>query len=1351
MATRTALRLFAAIVLLVLPFAGSRAARGEAAPDVPTYALVNARIVPVSARPIPSGTLELRDGKIAAIGPNVDPPPDAIVMDAKGWTLYPGFVDAHSAIGMPNPPALPQNNIERTRAIQARQRAGKPTPGLTPQLTAVAAYEPDRDALQAARSTGITAAAIAPHFGVFKGQSTIVTLRDGLLTDQVVRGHWAQHLGFQRLRGEYPGTIMGVMASIRQHYLDAQWYGEAWNRYRSQPTTADRPGYDDALESLQASAFNAQPVVFTAWTENEILRALKLADELGLDAIISGAVEGWRVADAIKMSDRPVLVSLDLRPRQGPVGFGAGSGTDPIDEPTPEDVYDAKANAARLYSAGVTIAFTAVGLDNPSDYLENFRAAVDAGMSQDGALRALTITPAEILGVSDVLGSLDVGKAANVVAIEGDIFDAQARVAAVWVDGARYDADTSNADRLDRQADDDENDDVDDTHEVKSRADIERRAPKGPLGGEVSVTAVRHGTVLTAANGTISGGTVLIENGKITAVGPDARVSVPAGAREIDATGMWVTPGLLDAHSHMSIEGGGNEGADSVTPEVRIIDVINHRDETIFRALAGGVTTINVLHGSANVIGGQNAILKLRWGKSVNELLFGNVSRGVKFALGENPKRSRTPATPGVDRRYPGTRMGVEFMLRKSFADAREYQATWDEYEATRSRDPNGIAPRRDLRLEALSEIMAGEILVHAHSYRADEILMLLRVAEDFGFRIATLQHVLEGYKVADEIATHGAGASTFTDFWGYKMEAWDAVPYNMSILYERGVTVSVNSDSDERVRRMYVEAAKAVKYGGVPEEEALKMITLNAAKHFGIDDRVGSIEVGKDGDLAIFTAHPFSGNTRVQYTIIDGQIYFDRDLVETTEDALAAGTPDSPADGGEGDLEQDVENINNRVLDWTPPTLSAAIRAELMPASYGDVAEPILTDDTTPIAIVGGRILTMTGAPINRGTIIVQGGRVTAVGENVRVPDDAHVIDATGMTVTPGMINAGTAIGLSEIGSISATNDTSEIEEINSHVKASVAIHPDSEMIPIARANGVTTAIAAPQGGLIQGQSALIDMAGWTPSEVVARSPLAMHIDFPEREGSGGGGPGGGGGGSQSQEQVDAQLETLRDWMRRARAHTGALAAGMVKPTDQTYTLDALVPVVLGELPVVLEASSQEGIKAALTFIEEFQLKGILAGTRDIWKVVDEIAEAGVPVILGPIQAQPADGDPYDAIFVSAKLLHDAGVPFAFRTGGSSAARNLPDHAALTVAFGLPRAAAWHALTRGAAEILGVGDLYGSVEEGMVANLVISEGDLLDIPSQVKHVLIRGQEMDLSTHHTRLWEQYSARPQPRQ
>ena len=402
----------------------------------------------------------------------------------------------------------------------------------------------------------------------------------------------------------------------------------------------------------------------------------------------------------------------------------------------------------------------------------------------------------------------------------------------------------------------------------------QRRAPTGPLWPEAHTTAIRHATILTVTDGTISQGTILINNGRIEAVGPDASVSVPAGTREIDATGMFVMPGIVDAHIHIAIAGGGNESSHAVTPEVRIADVIDHRSPSIFRALAGGVTTVNILHGSANVIGGQNAVIKLRWGKDAAELFFEGAPEGVKFALGENPKQTNRTRPDGVNRRYPATRMGVELTLRTSFTRAQEYQAEWKTYEASRARGEDPMAPRRDLRLEALAGILDGSILVHAHCYRSDEILMLLRVAEDFGFRIASLQHVLEGYKVADEIAAHGAGASTFSDGWGYKMEAFDAIPYNAALMASRGVTTSINSDAvGEMTTRLYVQAAKAMKYGSASEEEALKMITLNPAKHLRIDHRVGSIETGKDADLAIYTAHPFSADAQVAYTLVDGDV----------------------------------------------------------------------------------------------------------------------------------------------------------------------------------------------------------------------------------------------------------------------------------------------------------------------------------------------------------------------------------------------------------------------------------------------------------------------------------------------
>jgi len=344
-------------------------------------------------------------------------------------------------------------------------------------------------------------------------------------------------------------------------------------------------------------------------------------------------------------------------------------------------------------------------------------------------------------------------------------------------------------------------------------------------------------------------------------------------------------PGIIDCHSHTAIEADVNECSDSITAEVRIADVIDHRDVNIYRELAGGVTTINVLHGSCNTIGGQNAVVKMRWGKPPEELIFKEAPRGIKFALGENVKRSNYHP-PGAAPRFPATRMGVEAVLREAFEEARAYKKEWHDYEAKAgSAADKPLPPRRNLRLEVLRDILDGKVLVHAHCYRADEILMLIRVAEEFGFKIRTFQHVLEGYKVASEIARHGAGASTFSDWWAYKMEAWDAIPYNAAILAAHGVKVSMNSDSDELARRLYWEAAKAVKYGGVSEAEALKMVTLNPAWQLGIDARVGSIEVGKDADIAIFSAHPFAPDTRVETTLVDGVVYFDR-----ARDA--AGTP---------------------------------------------------------------------------------------------------------------------------------------------------------------------------------------------------------------------------------------------------------------------------------------------------------------------------------------------------------------------------------------------------------------------------------------------------------------------------
>ncbi|MBI2615142.1 MAG: amidohydrolase [Gemmatimonadetes bacterium] len=389
---------------------------------------------------------------------------------------------------------------------------------------------------------------------------------------------------------------------------------------------------------------------------------------------------------------------------------------------------------------------------------------------------------------------------------------------------------------------------------------------------------IKNATVMTVTNGTLKNASVLVRDGKIAAVGTN--VTAPADATVIDATGKFLTPGIIDAHSHIASDAT-NEGSVAVSAMVGIQDVLDPDDVSIYRALAGGVTSVNVLHGSANPIGGKNAVIKLRWGADAAGLLFQGAQPGIKFALGENPKRDREPD------RYPATRMGVMDVVREAFVQAREYQRQWRGYEQEAQRAQRGqrgraaqanlIPPRRDLKLETLAEILDGKRLVHAHSYRADEILQLIRLAEEFDFKIATFQHVLEGYKVADEIAKHGAGASTFSDWWAYKVEAYDAIPYNAALMTERGVVASINSDSGEEMRHLNQEAGKAMHWGGLTEDQALALVTLNPAKQLHIADRVGSIDVGKDADLVIFDNYPLGTYALPVTTIVDGQIYFDR------------------------------------------------------------------------------------------------------------------------------------------------------------------------------------------------------------------------------------------------------------------------------------------------------------------------------------------------------------------------------------------------------------------------------------------------------------------------------------------
>lgn len=390
---------------------------------------------------------------------------------------------------------------------------------------------------------------------------------------------------------------------------------------------------------------------------------------------------------------------------------------------------------------------------------------------------------------------------------------------------------------------------------------------------------IKNATIITVTDQTHENSDMLVVDGKIRQIGKN--ISAPSGVQVIDAAGKFVLPGIIDAHSHLAISGGVNEATNPVTAEVTMEDVVNPNDVGMYRALAGGVTAIHMLHGSANVIGGQSETIKLRYGLSASELVYEGAPRTIKFALGENPTRVHGQGN-GVK---PRTRMGVEQVIREVFDEAIDYKRKREAYvqaKAAFDRNPRGTAEpamvARNLRLDVISDIIDGEILVHCHSYRADEILMLMRVFNDYGIKNYTFQHILEGFKVAPELAKNGAHASTFSDWWAYKFEVYYASAYNAAVMNEEGVNVSINSDSAELIRHLNHEAAKTMKYGKVSREDALKMITINPAIQLGVGDRTGSLEVGKDADFAIWSGDPLSIYAICEKTFVDGVVYFDRD-----------------------------------------------------------------------------------------------------------------------------------------------------------------------------------------------------------------------------------------------------------------------------------------------------------------------------------------------------------------------------------------------------------------------------------------------------------------------------------------
>lgn len=846
---------------------------------------------------------------------------------------------------------------------------------------------------------------------------------------------------------------------------------------------------------------------------------------------------------------------------------------------------------------------------------------------------------------------------------------------------------------------------------------------------------IRGGTILPISRPPIERGVVVIgADGKIAGAGPAGTVPVPPGAREIDASGKFVMPGVIDTHSHMGVypwaiargNADGNEAVAPITPDVRAEDAVYLDDPAFEKARAGGVTTVLVIPGSSNLIGGEGIVLKLRPASTLEGMRFRGAPRQLKMAMGENPKR-----TYGSRNERPDTRMGNLAVLREAFRAAREYQARWDDYKASFKAGGVPALPRPDFdpKMETLGAVLAGEVRLQVHCYTKSDILALLRLADEFELKIASIHHALEAYKLASELARRGIGVSTWADWWGFKLEAWDGIPENAGICARAGCPVAIHSDSSDGVQRLWHEAAKCVGRG-MTEAEALRAITLGPAEILGVAERVGSLEKGKDADIAIFSKHPFAVGTRVDMTIIDGEVVHDRVRADAEERARL-----------------------ERLRAPRPPPEVVAIR--------------------------GARILPVGRLPIEDGTLVLRDGRIAKVGPAaaVAVPEGARVIEARGLTAIPGMIEGMSRVGLVEVDQDEARHEDDDARISTPHLRVTDGLNPESETVRVARMAGVTTAVIAPaEGALVSGLAAIVDLDGRTVSDMIVRDPFALCVnlgDEPIGRGRGKGEFGSRMGaiaalrdllveGKEYARRWERHRQELAVWERK-RAEAAAVtvtAAGTSAstsasgegreaselppaPPERKLKLEALLPALEGKIPVVFRAHRETDMRAALAIADEFGLKPILNHATEAYRIAPLLAERKVPVVLGPVTTQPSHFETWNATFWNAALLAEAGVPFAIQTGSAHNLRKLPFEAGLATAYGLPEQAALRALTLGAAEALGIAGERGSLEEGKIANVVLLTGSPLEPRSAVKHVFIRGREVPLISRQTELRDRY--------
>jgi imidazolonepropionase-like amidohydrolase len=927
------------------------------------YALTNANIVVNANQTISNGVLLIKDKTIQSVGTGTAIPKGYVVIDLKGKYIYPSLIDAFTSYGIPEA----QRTVAAGGGFFGRQSVFTSTKkgaygwneSIRPETEVRSIFTIDTKKADDLRKAGFGSVNVINRDGIARGTSAAVTLNDGKENDVMLNDQTAANYSFNRgtSSNDYPSSLMGSIALLRQTYLDASWY------------KGQKEEYNISLEQFNKQQNLTQLFEADGWAN--ILRADKIAKEFGKQYIIKSNGDEYQRIDAVKATGATLIIPISF-----PKAFD-------VEDPTEARNLSiaqlkgwelAPTNPGVLEKAGIKFALTTYGLETPKDFWANIQQAITNGLTEKQALMAVTEIPAAMLGISDKVGSIEKGKLANFLITSDNIFKTGNIIFENWVQGKRFVVNKMDVTDL-RGSYALNIDGIGSTilrisgttggsvaaierlgaDSVKTNATFTRSGDwvtitfnlkKNPVGdvrltgylsgsnpiafgGDVIINSAASGywkgtfkeaakempkrdepaktpitngplifpfisfgtstaptqeavllknaTVWTnEKEGILQNADVLLEGGKIKAVGKNLSAG---SAKVIDATGKHITAGLIDEHSHIAGSGGINEGAQSVSAEVRIADIINSEDVNIYRQLAGGVTTSHILHGSANPIGGQTQLIKLRWGKLPEELKFVGSDGFIKFALGENVKQSSSQN----NQRFPSTRMGVEQTFVDEFTRAKEYE---------KALAVKGNNVRRDLELDAIVEILNNKRFITCHSYVQSEINMLINVADSLGFKINTFTHILEGYKVADKMKAHGIAGSTFSDWWAYKMEVQEAIPYNGKIMHNVGITTAFNSDDAEMARHLNQEAGKAVLYGGVPEEEALKFVTLNPARMLHIDNKVGSIKVGKDADVVIWSANPLSIYARAEKTFVDGIAYWDleRDAqVQTAQKAEKA------------------------------------------------------------------------------------------------------------------------------------------------------------------------------------------------------------------------------------------------------------------------------------------------------------------------------------------------------------------------------------------------------------------------------------------------------------------------------